>query len=118
MMCANGDDFTVDFYTALEHVHTKSYGNHSTEHRHAVGLTSGTAMSDNNVWHQHNDRQMYFPLDILDGALSFKCSEGEFSFEADRDRIMAEIGGPGAQTALDDKVSRARFGLSCSEQCG
>ena len=35
---------------------------------------------------------MAFPLPLLDDGISFECKEGQASFAADKDRIMAEIG--------------------------
>ena len=76
-LLAENPAYTYAVYTALD--------------RGAVGIMSGLAAVDSSSMDKLA-REQSFPLKLLDKGIDFMCVNGEASFAADRERILAEIG--------------------------
>lgn len=99
MLNPSNDEYTYDLYTALAHTTLRG------DKKLAVGITQGVAAAD--VAHaqpglnvsgtalfqnQKVFREKFFPLELTDLGISFRCCEGQASVETDKTKILEEIG--------------------------
>ena len=87
--------YTYDMYTAIEHTC-------EGEKRFAVGITQSVVWIDQGQSQLKSEREKHFPLDLIDRGVSFKCEEGAASVEADKVKILSEIGNQ--KTLLDEQI--------------
>ena len=90
------EGYTYDMYTAREH--TDFWG----KKRLAVGITQGLVWVDAGNSSIKSEREEHFPLELIDRGVSFKCEEGAASVEADKVKILSEIGNQ--KTVLDEQI--------------
>ena len=109
--------YTYDMYTSKKHSFRPVLG--YGESRSAVGLTDGLAQNDLSHWFgmpsfgsasfgqstgRKTLRELHFPLELLQTAISFDCSKGESSVIRDKVAILAELEKDGAVETLNNTV--------------
>lgn len=88
--------YVYDVYTVRQPQQTADRGAAGTrqargDEREAVGLTDGLAAADTDAGGKL-DRELQFPLELLESGLSCECARGEASFAKDKANILAAIG--------------------------
>merc|ERR1712166_787704 len=68
----------------------------------AVGITQDLVWVDCGDSSIKSDREQYFPLELIDRGVSFKCEDGAASVDADKVKILSEIGNQ--KTVLDEQI--------------
>ena len=94
--------YTYDMYTAIEHTVNDFSTDYLDEKRLAVGITQSAVWADQGFSSMKSEREKYFPLELIDCGVSFKCEEGAASVDADKDKILSEIGNQ--KTVLDEQI--------------